>query len=117
MLEDRGIKSFIPPHGTYKGGPEGFTYIEEGNYWLCPQSKKVTFRKQKLEKGTLKDNYFTKRSDCKGCPIKAKCIGKNHEKRINITAYREEYGYSGDIDPPFRTSLTPVKILVKKISY
>jgi transposase len=91
MLEDRGIKSFIPPHGTYKGGPEGFTYIEEGNYWLCPQSKKVTFRKQKLEKGTLKDNYFTKRSDCKGCPIKAKCIGKNHEKRINITAYREEY--------------------------
>ena len=91
MLEDRGVKSFIPPHGTYKGGPEGFTYIEEGNYWLCPQSKKVTFRKQKLEKGTLKDNYFTKRSDCKGCPIKAQCIGKSYEKRINITAYREEY--------------------------
>src|SRR5690606_35986996 len=57
----------------------------------CPEGKKVTFRKQKLEKGTLKDNYFTKRSDCKGCPIKAKCIGKSHEKRINITAYREEY--------------------------
>lgn len=91
FLEQLGIKSFIPPHGTYKGGPEGFEYIEEGNYWLCPQGKKVTFRKQKLEKGTLKDNYFTKRSDCKDCPIKAKCIGKSHEKRINITAYREEY--------------------------
>tara|TARA_R110002051_G_C8722633_1_gene496912 strand:+ start:597 stop:1688 length:1092 start_codon:yes stop_codon:yes gene_type:complete len=91
MLEASGVKSFIPPHGTYKGGPEGFTYIEEGNYWLCPQSKKVTFRKQKLEKGTLKDNYFTKRSDCKGCPIKVQCIGKSHKKRINITAYREEY--------------------------
>ena len=91
FLEQQGIKSFIPPHGTYKGGPEGFVYIEEGNYWLCPQGKKVTFRKQKLEKGTLKDNYFTKRSDCRDCPIKAKCIGKSHEKRINITAYREEY--------------------------
>ena len=91
FLERQGIKSFIPPHGTYKGGPEGFVYIEEGNYWLCPQGKKVTFRKQKLEKGTLKDNYFTKRSDCKGCPIKESCIGKSHEKRINITAYREEY--------------------------
>src|SRR5690606_39636850 len=44
-----------------------------------------------LEKGTLKDNYFTRRSDCKGCPIKQQCIGKSHEKRINITAYREEY--------------------------
>lgn len=91
FLEGQGIKSFIPPHGTYKGGPEGFVYIEDGNYWLCPQGKKVTFRKQKLEKGTLKDNYFTRRSDCKGCPIKARCIGKSHEKRINITAYREEY--------------------------
>lgn len=91
FLEKLGIKSFIPPHGTYKGGPEGFVYIEDGNYWLCPQGKKVTFRKRKLEKGTLKDNYFTRRSDCRDCPIKAKCIGRSHEKRINITAYREEY--------------------------
>lgn len=91
FLERQGLRSFIPPHGTYKGGPEGFTYVEDGNYWLCPQQKKVTFRKQKLEKGTLKDNYFTRRSDCKGCPIKDQCIGKSHEKRINITAYRKEY--------------------------
>src|SRR5690606_41040378 len=49
-LEARGIKSYIPPHGTYKGGTEDFKYIKEGNYWLCPQGKKVTFRKQKLEK-------------------------------------------------------------------
>jgi len=91
FLERQGLKSFIPPHGTYKGGPEGFVYIEDGNYWLCPQGKKVTFRKQKLEKGTLKDNYFTRRSDCRDCPIKARCIGKSHEKRINITAYRAEY--------------------------
>nr|WP_245547685.1 transposase [Galbibacter orientalis] len=91
FLENRHLQSFIPPHGTYKGGPDSFIYYEKGNYWLCPQGKKVTFRKQKLEKGTLKDNYFTKRSDCKGCPIKQQCIGKSHEKRINITAYRKEY--------------------------
>ncbi|WP_257670771.1 transposase [Parapedobacter tibetensis] len=91
FLERRGLKSFIPPHGTYKGGPDGFVHHQEGNYWLCPEGKKVTFRKQKLEKGTLKDNYFTKRGDCKGCPIKEQCIGKSHEKRINITAYRKEY--------------------------
>jgi len=30
-------------------------------------------------------------NDCKGCPLKTQCIGKSHEKRINITAYREEY--------------------------
>ena len=91
FLEKNQLKSFIPPHGTYKGGPAGFTHIQAGNYWLCPEGKKVTFRKQKLEKGTLKDQYFTKRSDCKSCPIKQQCIGKSHEKRINITAYRNEY--------------------------
>ncbi|MDT0644985.1 IS1182 family transposase [Zunongwangia sp. F363] len=90
-FERKGLTTYIPPHGTYKGGPEGFEYIKEGNYWLCPQGKKVTFRKQKMENGNLKDNYFTTRADCKGCPIKQACIGKSHEKRINITAYREEY--------------------------
>jgi len=90
-LEQQNIKSYIPPHGTYKGGPEGFHYVEAGNYWLCPQGKKVTFRKQKIEKGTLKDYYFTKRSDCRDCPMKSQCIGKSHEKKISITAYRAEY--------------------------
>ncbi|MDT0648438.1 IS1182 family transposase [Zunongwangia sp. F260] len=90
-FEKKGLTTYIPPHGTYKGGPEGFEYIKEGNYWLCPQGKKVTFRKQKIENGNLKDHYFTTRADCKACPIKTACIGKSHEKRINITAYREEY--------------------------
>ena len=90
-LEQKEIKSYIPPHGTYKGGPEGFRFVEEGNYWLCPNEKKVTFRKKRLEKGTLKDFYLTKRSDCKECPMKESCIGKSHEKRISITAYKNEY--------------------------
>ncbi len=90
-LENQGITSYIPPHGTYKGGPEGFEFVSEGNYWICPQGKHVTFRKQRLEKRTLKNFYFTKRSDCKDCPIKATCIGKSHEKKISITAYKAEY--------------------------
>ncbi|MGB8704270.1 MAG: IS1182 family transposase [Gillisia sp.] len=90
-LEGKGITSYIPPHGTYKGGPENFEYVKDGNYWLCPQGKKVTFRKQWTRKGSLVDDYFTRRSDCKGCPIKQSCIGKSHEKRITVTAYKEEY--------------------------
>jgi transposase len=90
-LEAQNMKSYIPPHGTYKGGPAGFEYIKEGNYWLCKNGKHVTFRKQKIEKGTLKDYYFTRRSDCKGCPFRTECIGKSHEKRIGVTAYRAEY--------------------------
>jgi Transposase DDE domain./Transposase domain (DUF772). len=91
FLEKENIISYIPPHGTYKGGPEGFTFCKEENYWLCPQGKKVTFRKRKMVTNSLQDHYLTKRSDCKNCPIKQKCIGKSFEKRIAITVYKEEY--------------------------
>jgi transposase len=91
FLERKGIDSYIPPHGTYKGGPDGFTYHKEGDYWECPEGKKVTFRKIGYNKGNKQRHYLTQRSDCKGCPIKTACIGKSHEKRIAITYYKEEY--------------------------
>ncbi|MCG6191495.1 transposase [Maribellus maritimus] len=55
------------------------------------QGKKATFRVRRAEKGNWKDYYLTRRSDCKGCPIKKQCIGKSYEKRIGITIYVDEY--------------------------
>lgn len=91
FLEQKGIQSYIPPHGTYKGGPEGFSYIPDGDYWQCPNGKRATFRKDFVEKGTRKRRYFTTRKDCKDCPLRTTCIGKSHEKRIDITYYKAEY--------------------------
>ena len=93
MLEERGIDAYIPPHGTYKGGPEGFTYHKEGDYWLCRNNQKVTYRKTFIEKkgNNKKKLYLTKPSQCKGCPFKSECIGKSPERRITITYYREHY--------------------------
>jgi transposase len=91
-LEQQNIKSYIPPHGTYKGGPEGFEYVKAGNYWLCPNDKKVVFKKQVVEKGTLKNQYRTRTADCKNCPLKKSCLSKSqYSKKISITAYRAEY--------------------------
>lgn len=53
-FENKDITSYIPAHGTYKGGPEGFEYFKEGNFWLCPQGKHVTFRNQKWKTETSK---------------------------------------------------------------
>ena len=93
LLEAQNITAYIPPHGTYKGGPAGFVYNREENYWLCPWGKKATFRKVKVEpKNNIKKRvYFTTRRDCKGCPYREGCIGKNHEKKVEITYYRNEY--------------------------
>lgn len=94
FLEKLGLQSYIPPHGTYKGGPKGFTYYQQGDYWLCPNNKKVTFRKITIEKNrnnNKKKLYLTRASDCKECPYKSRCAGKAPEKRITITVYKEEY--------------------------
>jgi transposase len=93
LLEQKGITAFIPPHGTYKGGPEGFTYDREGDHWLCPQGKKVTFRNILVEKknGNKKRTYYTTRKDCRDCPLKESCIGQLHVRKIEVTYYRDEY--------------------------
>jgi transposase len=93
FLERENINSYIPPHGTYKGGPQGFTYHKEGDYWQCSQGRKVVFRKMIIEKKNFnrKRLYLTKPSDCKGCLLKESCIGKSPERRITITYYKEEY--------------------------
>ena len=44
FLETIGLKSFIPAHGTYKGGPNGFTYQEKDDYYTCPQGKIIPFK-------------------------------------------------------------------------
>lgn len=92
LLEKEVIDSYIPPHGTYKGGPDGFTYIAEGNYYLCQNNKKLLFKGAKYNvKGILDDHYATRRQDCLDCPFKLDCKGKSYEKRIRVTTYKKEY--------------------------
>ncbi len=91
FLEEKHLISYIPKHGTFKGGPEGFIYIKDQNHWICPEGKKVQFKKQKYSNDSLQNHYYTRRSDCKNCPQKDTCIGKSFEKKIAITAYLDEY--------------------------
>ena len=93
LLEKLNLQAYIPVHGTYKGGPQGFTFNKEEDVWICPQGKKAAFRKIKFSsQDSLQRQYFTTRNDCKGCPLKESCLGKKQkEKKIDITYYREEY--------------------------
>ncbi|HEA22400.1 MAG TPA: hypothetical protein ENH87_15985 [Pricia antarctica] len=93
FLEDHGVKSFIPPHGTYKGGPEGFTYIKEEDHYLCPRGKVIPFRKVFLDSRTKtkKKVYRASSKICKGCALRATCLGKVHEKQFSVTYHSGEY--------------------------
>ena len=93
MLEQRGLKSFIPPHGTYKGGPDNFIYNEDEDHYVCPQGKVIPFKKVFLDSRTKtkKKSYRAPSKICKGCPLRASCLGKVNEKQFSVTYYREEY--------------------------
>jgi len=93
MLEGIGLKSFIPSHGTYKGGPDGFVYNGEHDHYLCPQGKVIPFKKVFLDSRTKtrKKSYRASSKICKGCPLRSGCLGKVNEKQFSVTYYREEY--------------------------
>jgi transposase len=93
FLEAQGLESYIPPHGTYKGGPEGFVYNEQEDSWVCPQDKIIPFTKvfYEGENNNKKKEYRASKQVCKGCPIRSNCLKTSQEKRITITYYREEY--------------------------
>lgn len=94
FLEEIGLESYIPPHGTYKGGPDGFIYHKEEDYYLCPNKEKIPFKKvfKDSRTATLKKEYRGTTYQCKECPMRGSCLGKTaKEKKFSVTVYREEY--------------------------
>lgn len=94
MLEQKGLKSFIPPHGTYKGGPDNFIYNEDEDHYVCPQGKVIPFTKEfnDYRTYTRKKEYRARKHVCTDCPIRSSCLGKSaQEKKFSVTYYREEY--------------------------
>jgi transposase len=94
FLERQGLKSFIPPHGTFKGGPDGFIYNEEGDQYRCPQGKTIPFTKEFLDSRTQtrKKEYRARKHVCIDCPIRSSCLGRSaQEKKFSVTYYRAEY--------------------------
>jgi len=87
------LTSFIPPHGTYKGCPEGFRYDKEEDHYVCPQGNVIPFKKVFLDyrTKTKKREYRASKKVCLDCPIREQCLKKSQEKRITVTYYREEY--------------------------
>lgn len=94
FLESQGLKSFIPPHGTYKGGPTDFIYNEIEDCYTCPQGKVIPFTKvfNDYRTGTKKKEYRARKHVCIDCPMRSSCLGKSaQEKKFSVTYFREEY--------------------------
>ncbi|MBL4707611.1 MAG: transposase, partial [Flavobacteriales bacterium] len=62
------------------------------DYYHCPQGEKVPFKKVFLDSRTQtkKKEYRISSKICKGCSMKAECLGKTaKEKKFSVTYFRE----------------------------
>jgi len=72
-LEENNITGYIPNRPQFVYERPGFTYNSEGDYYSCPNNKKLTYR------GTYKDPdgfdkyYRAGKKNCDDCPLKDKC--------------------------------------------
>ncbi len=67
---------------------ENFTYIEDGDYYVCPQGNRLT------TSGTLhkaKTYYFKRYTTkmCKSCPVKDQCTKAKYGKGIQRSEYQQ----------------------------
>ncbi|WP_051568386.1 IS1182 family transposase [Crocinitomix catalasitica] len=94
FLEQIKLQSFIPPHGMYKGGPEGFVYDKEKDNYTCIKGEIIPFKRvfRDSRTQTLKKEYRGSTHQCRNCAIKTQCLGKSaKEKKFAITYFKEEY--------------------------
>ena len=92
-LEQEKITGYIPNPGQYKSEREGFIYHSEGDYYTCSQGAVLTYKNTYPDRdGYLKKEYRSDVQDCKQCPLREQCLGKNsRQKKVTDTVDKPLY--------------------------
>jgi transposase len=93
LVKDKDIAPHIPvidkskrEDGTFSR--EDFRFDKERNVYICPAKKTLTTTGTVIDDGeTLR--YLASTSDCRGCPLKARCCPKTPFRRIPRSIYEE----------------------------
>jgi transposase len=94
-LEEKGIDAYIPNVANYLPVREGFTYVKEGDYYLCRLGAKLPFKRIHTDKRDQSQYklYDSSRKDCRKCPHKSSCIksASYKHKHLEDTLYKPYY--------------------------
>ena len=65
-------------------GLDAFTYDAAADAYLCPAGKPLRpMPGRKLDlTGKLRIRYVTRRSDCRSCPLRPRCLGPRSDRRL-----------------------------------
>jgi IS5 family transposase len=99
--------------GERRGGKERFDarhfeYVKEGNYYVCPNGKKLAFRCKTTLVRREGNRYESRVGDCAGCPYADRCVHSKKSKKkyrtlfIPILKYKENLSQKmrEEIDKP-----------------
>jgi transposase len=92
-LKQHHITGYIPNFGLYKPFRVGFRYFPGGDYYKCSQKAKLSFKKiiSSHDGAYQMKEYRSRTTDCTGCPLRSKCIGKSNFKKIVDTIDKPLY--------------------------
>jgi transposase len=91
---DETLKEGQRRKGKERFDARNFEYVNKGNYYICPNGKKLNFRSRVTLHRNEGNKYESKASDCFGCPYLYKCIQAKAKKKyrtlyIPISKYKE----------------------------
>lgn len=91
LLEEMGMKGFIPLHGTYVRDREGFKYDGRKNAFICSQGQALKPTYHRSGEGRKTVVYRSKKKECDNCPIRKSCVSSRGIKEISSTPYKRQY--------------------------
>ena len=94
LADDLGIEVMVAIPGLASQAPdpaynvENFSYIEQGDYYLCPQGKKLTTPGTWHKTRTYHFKRYTTRA-CMSCPVKDQCTKAKYGKGVQRSEYQQ----------------------------
>ncbi|SEI75953.1 transposase, IS4 family [Bhargavaea ginsengi] len=102
--DDKPVAEFVVPYGTYireqlrsfknnRFNAKNWEYIEEDDLFICPNGRKVRFKKylqKKNKSGYFQDLKIYECEDCSDCPLKKLCTKAKGNRQVHWNPIYEE---------------------------
>jgi len=137
IIADLEYKKRLATNGNRKYEADDFKYNKEGDYYKCPNGKKLVYKKTETVGGHKGRAYRANVKDCRVCPLSSKCLKskKNPSKlirgrglfisecnsngsliralrrKLNTQKYQDLYSYRIQIIEPVFSNITCCKRL------
>jgi transposase len=106
---DEKLKDGERREGKERYDARYFKYEKEGNYYVCPNGKKLIFKGKAQLNRNEGNKYESKKNDCKGCAHIDKCIRRGKKQKEYRTLYIPISKYEENLSQQMREKIDTAK--------